>query len=88
MSIAILHGFKLPEPMPNAWPARREVCIRELPNDEKRSPYSRSFSFSFEFVVPPTIKLSIYRLVQDKILSFNIRMDISGYLERDSVVFQ
>lgn len=37
MSIAILHGFKPPEPIPKACPARREVCIRELPNEEKRS---------------------------------------------------
>jgi hypothetical protein len=40
-SIAILHGFKLPDPIPNACPARREVCIKELPNEENRSPYNR-----------------------------------------------
>lgn len=43
MSAAIRQGFKLPVPIPNACPARREVCASVVPNDAKRSP-CRPFS--------------------------------------------
>lgn len=38
MRAAIRQGFRLPEPIPNACPARREVCISVVPNEANRSP--------------------------------------------------
>ncbi|PPQ70276.1 hypothetical protein CVT26_014565 [Gymnopilus dilepis] len=39
INIAIRHGLRLPVPIPNAWPALRDVCSKELPNAENRSPW-------------------------------------------------
>jgi len=77
ISIAIRQGFRLPDPIPNACPARRDVCMREAPKDENRSPWEKTLQplLLFRYI-------KAHRFIKHKILGFNVVMNVCSYLEK------
>jgi hypothetical protein len=75
--VAMRQGLRLPVPIPNACPALREVCMRVVPNEEKRSPWHPSpvNELVQRWYIPRT-----YGFVEDEVLRFDIAVYVGRYL--------
>jgi len=73
--IAIRHVLRPPSPMPNACPARRDVCASEAPKELKRLPWNGVRPHFTGTKVQGTDGV-----IQHQVLSFDIIIDISRNL--------